>query len=65
MKFLWKRGNDLLFARNLADQRSQLCWEVLRSHMQNNHHSKVNAVSNAEKKDLSTLVPPEAAEVHT
>eukprot|EP01035_Chromulina_nebulosa_P028058 gene28058-36972_t len=60
MKFLWKRGNDLLFARNLADQRSQLCWEVLRSHIHNNNKS--NAVSNAAKKDLSALVPPEAAE---
>jgi len=32
VKFLWKRGNDLLFSRNLADQRVQRCWEILRTH---------------------------------
>ena len=52
VKFLWKRGNDLLFARNLADQRVQLCWEVLRTHVS----------ANADKKDLS-LVHPDNAEV--
>ena len=30
IKFLWKRGNELIIARCLADVRVQRCWELVK-----------------------------------
>lgn len=60
VKFLWKRGNDILFARNLADQRVQHCWDILKSHASGLDEQKTAKNSSPSSSHPSTSTSTEA-----